>query len=212
MTGFCTYIYRDPKTNIILYVGEGSLKRPFDHFRLKSRLGEMLRKRVREGFNPQPQIIPASSKEDCQEMEMLLIEMIGRLDLKTGPLFNLTRGGDGVVGHKMSQEALKKIGEATKRRFQDPEVKKAHKLAAVKACTPEVRAKKGAALKKVLSTPEMREKWSKVGKATQSKPELQKRHSDNTKAVWAARTPEEIARIKAKAWATRRAKNANSPT
>jgi len=46
------------------------------------------------------------------ELEMDLIEVIGRRDLGTGPLLNMTDGGEGscgVVGKKMSEEGKRKL-------------------------------------------------------------------------------------------------------
>lgn len=97
MTSHCTYIYSDPKTGVPVYVGEGQTNRPFDHLKNThcTRLRRLIDKRVREGFSIVPHIIPAESKSDAQEIEMLLIAMIGREDLKTGTLFNRTPGGGG---------------------------------------------------------------------------------------------------------------------
>ena len=94
---FCTYLFKDPKTLEWRYVGQGHISRPKKHVRRSSnpRLHNLLQKRLLEGFQPQPVIIRADTKEDAIEMEMLLIAMIGRADLGTGSLFNLTDGGDG---------------------------------------------------------------------------------------------------------------------
>lgn len=115
----CTYIYRDPKTNIIRYVGEGVLSRAHQHLRKgkkssNPRLSAMVQKRLSEGFDLQPEVILAEDKQDGIEMEMLLISMIGREDLSSGSLFNHTDGGDGIVGYKHTAEAIKKISEASK--------------------------------------------------------------------------------------------------
>lgn len=140
MFEYCTYIYYDPKIKTPVYVGEGVRARPFDHFRLKTRLGYLLRKRVREGFNPKPTVIVASSKEDAQEMEILLIALIGREDKGLGSLFNLTDGGDGSYGVIPSQASIEKQQDslnaywakfgsrekhsvAIKRQWQNPEIK-----------------------------------------------------------------------------------------
>lgn len=111
---FCTYVYKDPKTNVLRYVGEGGAARPHQHLRpgkksSNPRLSAMLQKRLKEGFCPTPIIIPAPSKSHAVEMEILLIEMIGRDDLGTGTLFNHTNGGDGINGYKHTPEALLKI-------------------------------------------------------------------------------------------------------
>ena len=107
---YCTYIYKDPKTNVIRYVGKGKEKRPFEHFsaRCTTQLGRMLKKRVREGFSPVPIIIPAENNYDAEEMEILLILLIGREDLGQGTLFNKTNGGGGCVNRRVSNEEIEK--------------------------------------------------------------------------------------------------------
>jgi hypothetical protein len=118
---YCTYIWKDPKSGVPRYVGEGECpKRPFMHFRLKTQLGNMLRKRVREGYDPQPIIIRASSKEDGQEMEVLLIAMCGRLDLGTGTLFNHTDGADGIPGFTHGKETIEKFRVLRKEMWKRP--------------------------------------------------------------------------------------------
>jgi len=45
------------------------------------------------------------------EVEMYLISKIGRRDLGTGPLVNMTDGGDGTLGRPHSEESRKKMSE-----------------------------------------------------------------------------------------------------
>jgi hypothetical protein len=45
------------------------------------------------------------------DLEKILIECIGRYDLKKGPLCNLTNGGEGSSGYKMSSKEIEKIRE-----------------------------------------------------------------------------------------------------
>ena len=47
-------------------------------------------------------------------MEIFLIFIYGRRDLKTGTLCNLTEGGNGAVGRKLTEEHKKKISISTK--------------------------------------------------------------------------------------------------
>jgi hypothetical protein len=113
---FTTYIYYDPKSNVPRYVGEGTSERPYVHLKKSSnrRLNNLIKKRRLEGFKMQPRVIEAASKADAQEMEMLLIEMLGREDLHTGTLFNLTAGGEGVKARtwKPSPEEKARISAA----------------------------------------------------------------------------------------------------
>lgn len=97
------YIYRDPKTNVPVYVGMSCPKpnrrgvcdpllRARSHLKKSScpRLGYLVQKRLSEGYTVEPQIISMGSatREEVAEAELLLIELIGTTRLKTGPLFN----------------------------------------------------------------------------------------------------------------------------
>ena len=98
---FCVYIYVDPKTRTPRYVGKGvSPARAKSHLRKSTnrKLGCLIKSRVNTGHRIEPLIIPAADNNDAVEMEVLLISLIGREDLSTGPLFNLTAGGDGTCG------------------------------------------------------------------------------------------------------------------
>jgi len=54
------------------------------------------------------------TESEAFEKEIQLIESIGRINLKTGPLTNMTEGGDGISGNVISEETRKKISEAHK--------------------------------------------------------------------------------------------------
>lgn len=112
MTQTCTYIWCDPKNGIYRYVGKGKdLKRVMSHTRISkrpTRISKLLVKRLSEGYALTPIIIHAKDDADAIEMEMLLIEMIGREDLNLGPLFNLTAGGDGHLGFRKSEKTKMK--------------------------------------------------------------------------------------------------------
>lgn len=125
MTSFFTYLYKDPKTDTWRYVGQGKNKRPFEHFSKRSdtQLSRMLKKGIKEGFNPQPILISAVSSDDAKEMEILLITMLGREDLGLGTLFNKTDGGDGCIGRVPLQSELdnrsKTLRSKSKEEWQD---------------------------------------------------------------------------------------------
>ena len=108
------YIWRDPASNFPIYVGRGFEERPFAHLsnKCKTRLGHTLRKRRAQGFVVKPEIHAAASMDDANEMEMLLIDMIGRECLGTGTLFNITDGGGGTQGYKHTAEARAQITAA----------------------------------------------------------------------------------------------------
>jgi hypothetical protein len=108
MNIYYVYVYRHPTTNIPFYVGMGKKDRYLSHLkeaikhptpvRSQGKLNT-IRKIIREGSQPVIQLIDTKlSKEDAIELEIFLIELIGRKDLKNGSLTNLTSGGDGYSG------------------------------------------------------------------------------------------------------------------
>lgn len=113
---FVTYLYSDPKTAEVRYVGKGLETRPYEHLthstRSHQQLRRMLQKRIIEGFDPQPIVIQALNEEEAFEMEELLISMIGRLDLGTGTLFNNTNGGEGESGRVVSEDTRAKCSNS----------------------------------------------------------------------------------------------------
>ena len=107
-----TYLYKDPKTNVPIYIGKGTNERAWDHLVSKSHLGNLLRKRIREGYEIHPIINFEVDEQTALFMEEVWIEQYGRLDIKTGTLLNLTNGGEGTSGRKHTEETKRKIGEA----------------------------------------------------------------------------------------------------
>lgn len=85
------------------YVGKGKGKRAWDHLKKnpqkKNKRYYKIQKILREGYvlNPILIIENISDKEACLK-EIELISLIGREDLKLGPLINLTNGGEGTSG------------------------------------------------------------------------------------------------------------------
>lgn len=49
------------------------------------------------------------SEKEAFKLEAFLIKIIGRLDIKTGPLTNMTNGGEGASGYRHTIKTLKKI-------------------------------------------------------------------------------------------------------
>lgn len=147
---FYTYLFADPKSGTWCYVGKGKGSRWRSHFSRSTnrRLGNLIKKRVLEGFEMKPVIIEASDNADAVEMETLLIAMLGREDRKTGTLFNLSDGGEGNTGRIISTQTRERIRAAAKaaalrphvqaswkQRTSDPEFKRRNVEAHQRACT-----------------------------------------------------------------------------
>lgn len=117
---YYTYIYYDPsRNNEPFYVGKGHNERAWSH--LKSKHGgpfmNRLRKMIRNGIRPIIGLYSGLEEEFAHLLEQELISKFGRKNLGKGPLLNLTDGGEGSSGLKMSDETKKKMSESRKGRI-----------------------------------------------------------------------------------------------
>jgi len=97
---WCVYVYYDPKGCVPRYVGKGrDAGRALAHLKRSHnpQLHNMIQKRLREGYEIHPQVIDCidTCNAGAGGLEIALIKMLGRVDLGTGTLFNLTDGGEG---------------------------------------------------------------------------------------------------------------------
>lgn len=131
-----------------IYVGKGKGWRINDHInyvksnkpRTRNRLKfNKIRKILDSGYEPIAMKIANNlSDSDAYNLERELISLIGRIDLETGPLTNLTDGGEGECGYKftedqrahlsqahtgkrLTKEHKRNIGLAVKRRWENEE-------------------------------------------------------------------------------------------
>jgi hypothetical protein len=112
---FYTYAYSDPsRNNEIIYIGKGAKRRAWDHLKRKKMhpFIQRLQKMKRLGIEPKIEILAKDiSEETAFSLEMWFIYKFGRKDLGKGTLLNLTDGGEGSAGYKLSPlspEQLKK--------------------------------------------------------------------------------------------------------
>jgi len=142
---FYVYIYLDPtkpgKYNYSLdlcflyepfYVGKGKNKRLYDHLneaknsKKNNHKLNKIRKILKENQSPIIiKYITESSNTETLSIEKFLIEKIGRIDLKTGPLVNLNDGG---FGTNISKSIKEKLRERQIERFKDPKEREKNKL------------------------------------------------------------------------------------
>jgi hypothetical protein len=120
---FYVYIYLDPRNYEPFYVGKGYGNRAYRHLvddgdTLKVR---KIKKLKRAGYTPVIKFpFKGLSEQDAFDFEKALIFVIGRRDLKLGPLCNMTDGGDGPAGNVQSKATKRKIASAAKDRWSDP--------------------------------------------------------------------------------------------
>lgn len=102
---FYVYVYIDPNTNVPFYVGKGKNGRYWDHINYARRNPEpeqgkhfinKIRKMLASGIAPVVEKrYEAMDELTAYTTERQLITEIGRKDLGTGPILNLTEGGTG---------------------------------------------------------------------------------------------------------------------
>jgi hypothetical protein len=101
---FYVYLYRDPETGVPFYVGKGTGWRMHAHFRQarepKTFFHRRLRKLLDAGHNPIIEKIEGLDEVDALRIEVETIARLGRLCDGTGPLTNVSPGGDKPSCHK----------------------------------------------------------------------------------------------------------------
>lgn len=112
---YYVYVYKKPD-GTPFYVGKGKGDRDLDHLIKAKRVNytelnmlkvNTIRKILNSGSEPIIERVCSDLTEDLAfELEEFLIEEIGRRDLGTGTLCNLTNGGEGQSGYMYSDERL----------------------------------------------------------------------------------------------------------
>jgi len=158
MKDFYTYAYlREDGTPY--YVGKGTGRRLTGHHGTLSVPPKDRRLILKSGL----------TEEEAFRHEVYLIAILGRKDLGTGCLRNLTDGGDGVSGRKNSEETKKRMSEAALTRKGDR--------------TGQGKGKE--------ITKEQRAKISNTLKGNKRSEESRRKQSEGLKKYWASKTQEE---------------------
>lgn len=101
------YFHRNPTTNEVFYVGIGIGKRPYNTLQ-RSRVWKNYV--ARHGAPIVEVVHHCSSWEEAQALEIKYIKDFGRRDqIETGKLVNLTDGGEGAYGRKLSEHSRHKL-------------------------------------------------------------------------------------------------------
>ena len=113
---FYVYVYSDPANDTPFYVGMGKGNRKFAHLREAKNNPEpvqgqhklnTIRKMIREGREPVIRTVYETEvRDNALEFECSLIATIGRQDIGTGTLTNMTSGGEGVSGISGEQREI----------------------------------------------------------------------------------------------------------
>ncbi len=184
---FYVYVAFRPWDGSPCYVGKGKGRRwqkfsPADR-RNNRHLLRIVAKARRLGLDfPVIKVRENLTEDEAFQTERAFIAAIGRG--KNGPLVNLTDGGDGPVGQKMSAKARKLIGKKSKEMWSQ---NRERIIAAQNEgrASPEYRAQRSAISKRVASDPARRAEQSKTILEKFSDPEFCARHSLATKKAMA---------------------------
>lgn len=190
---FYVYVYRDPrptKNMQPVYVGKGTGDRDLSHWSRGSHnkpLQDFLSHLRQRGLVPVcERVFETEDEEQAFTKEKELIALYGRRNIKTGTLFNLTDGGEGVSGMVRTPEQRANDGRFTTEHWQDPEY----------------RAKVVAAQKAVQGTVEARTLKSKNSKATWADDEVRTKRQEGIRRGRAQAKSREKTRKQAEAqWA-----------
>ena len=130
------------------YIGKGSGRRISDHFReardttKNSPKLNKIRKIQSAGFEPISYIISQGmSNADALSLEIKMISLFGRKDKCTGPLLNLTDGGDGTIQMNIKQSTKNKISTKLKDAHAAGKFKKAQQKLLGKSRSDETKQK-----------------------------------------------------------------------
>lgn len=118
------YVYRHSTldTNEAFYIGIGSDSK-YKRAKSKSTRNKFWHSVVnKHGYKVDILLTDLTWEEAC-DIERHLISKIGRRDIGTGSLVNMTEGGDGMLGFVFSDEALQKMSKAQKGRKHTEETK-----------------------------------------------------------------------------------------
>jgi len=216
-TDYYVYEHLLPDSQTVFYVGMGRGSRAYG----KTSRNPFWRAVVAKHFGPNKRPIvrfaqKGLSKEAALELEVRLIEQYGRRDIETGPLVNLSTGGEHAVPGEQTRQNQ---SEAAKRKFQNPEMSQHYSEAQRRRFTdPEQRRKASEANK---GNPKVMVAAAKGAEAVRGKEAWNKGQaaSEETKAKqaqarrdwYASLTPEQLAAHNAKLAEARAKSKANKP-
>lgn len=224
---FYCYVYLDPQkegpftyilpsgksvtfSHLPFYFGKGKDDRSKMHTfsfnkQSKSYKNNLLKKLASLHLEPIIKITATKVKESLAlALEIDLIAGVGRKDLKTGPLANLTNGGEGVCGILASAETRQKMSNAHINKTPEQKAEtNAKKLITFNARTPEQKAKTFLKLATAINNRSPELKLSIQNKINNRTPEQKAETNAKKSIVMLTKTPEQKAKSYAKSLVTK---------
>lgn len=115
---YCLYRHIRLDKNVPFYIGIGDEDRAYSKFGRNAHWNNIVNKTE---YEIEILIEGLTWQEACKK-EIEFIQLYGRNDLNLGTLVNLTNGGEGAIGRKVSAETREKISKSNKGRKVKPEV------------------------------------------------------------------------------------------
>ena len=133
------------------------------------------------------------SEEEAHECEIFYIAQLGRADIGTGGLINLTDGGEGRSGSHHSEEVKKALSVKVKEFLNTDAGKKQKERAAQAIGKPEHRKRLSDTRKRILASADARARMSEIAHTSYANdPTLKQRQAASRKKYWDEH-PEEYA-------------------
>lgn len=166
------YVYRHIRkdTNKPFYIGLGSKPKKFNNIsqEYKRAFSDHSRSKfwksvvAKTGYEVQI-IFECGNLQEAREKEIEFISLYGRRDLKKGTLVNMTDGGEGTIGRKVSKETKQLMSERLSGRVFTTTTKlKMSKSAKIKKFTEETKLKMSQAQRGKRHTEESKQKMSQA--------------------------------------------------
>ena len=199
MSEFYVYEHWRPDTGLPFYVGKGKGPRAFYLYSRSNHHKNIVAKQLRQGLTVEiKKVFSGLDEETAFLLEKATIAYWRGRGVK---LLNITDGGEGPAGCKLTliqrkrrSKQMKEIWSRPEVRQKardiraDPEYKAAHSAKARAAYQdPALRMKISIAVKEARASPAERTRMSIAAKLSQSRPEVKARHRAAVKAAWARR-------------------------
>jgi len=179
MNDYYVYCYWDG--DVPIYIGAGRGRRDVRHGRSSERgcryfCWRLCRIRQEGRKSSMCHLLDNLTRQESRRWERFFIAAIGREDLQTGPLCNLTGGGDGVTN--VSIATRQRMSASRKAVMMQPEMKERYSKA-IKAASarPEVKQRQSEAAKVALARPGVKQQRIAAQHAASIRPDVKLRRS-----------------------------------
>jgi hypothetical protein len=175
------YQHRRKDTNEVFYIGIGKdIARPY----IKQHRNIHWHRIVNKCGYEVDILINGCSYQEAKEIEVGMIKDLGRRDLNTGHLVNMTNGGEGILGYIVTQEIKNALSKSAIIRFSKKEEReKTSESTKLAMKRPEVVLATSKAQIKRFAKEENRQKTSESTKLAMKRPDVRKKVLETNKRI-----------------------------